>query len=393
MQQLTRPSIEGMKLFQKEDWIRKALYLSSLSLLVFLAASSYYHLFYESYGISTALDCIAIAPDGIEATVTPELVAMAQTCNSTGTQILHALLISGQCYRFIYREQSGPLFEWHPPPSYPLLCAPPTIDVYIALHCGTRAKPFRGELDAPPYINETNLNVSDIQYWFQSVRGANTVTVQLFDDVAMDAIDQEMLSFAVSVRGYAEGELSQFVNRFWEPRMKANLRMFFLRHAAFQMSITDRRGQSYNAYTYWREDNYFFHPLNISVDSFGNDTTQPYVVVDEPCEFGSYSDKMYVMNREGANLLFDSTRSSFLKKMKHWVLFSKLLDKKRYPFQTERFLHDLLTTAVVEKRVLNRIDVRYVNGSLCTHWLYFKCMPEYIKQEALRLFVVCEKRN
>jgi hypothetical protein len=195
----------------------------------------------------------------------------------------------------------------------------------------------------------------------------------------MDAIDQE--------------ELRQFVNRFWEPRMKANLRMFFLRHAAFQMSITDRRGQSYNAYTYWREDNYFFHPLNISVDSFGNDTTQPYVVVDEPCEFGSYSDKMYVMNREGANLLFDSTRSSFLKKMKHWVLFSKLLDKKRYPFQTERFLHDLLTTAVVEKRVLNRIDVRYVNGSLCTHWLYFKCMPEYIKQEALRLFVVCEKRN
>jgi hypothetical protein len=69
---------------------------------------------------------------------------------------------------------------------------PPKMDVYIALHCGTHAKTFKGDVDAPPYINETNLNVSDIQYWFQSVRGANTVTVQLFDDVAIDAVDEEV---------------------------------------------------------------------------------------------------------------------------------------------------------------------------------------------------------
>lgn len=183
------------------------------------------------------------------------------------------------------------------------------------------------------------------------------------------------------------------MNQFLGTQMKANLRMFFLRHAAFQMSISDNHRLSYNAYTYWREDNYFFHPLNISVDSFGNDSTQPYVVVDEPCKFNSYSDKMYMMNREGANLLFDSTRSSFLRKMKHWVLFSKLLDKKRYPFQTERFLHDILSSAVVKRKLLNRIDVRYVNGSLCVPRFYFRCMPKKIKQKALRLFVVCGKRN
>ena len=69
---------------------------------------------------------------------------------------------------------------------------PPKMDVYIALHCGTLAKNFKGDVDAPPYINETNLNVSDIQYWFQSVRSANSVTVQLFDDVAIDAVYEEV---------------------------------------------------------------------------------------------------------------------------------------------------------------------------------------------------------
>jgi hypothetical protein len=307
--------------FQEEGRKRKALFLSSLWFLVFLTAGSYKQLLFESlYGVTTT----ATAPDGIA--TAPALVALTQSCNSTtGTQTLHALLISGQCQRFIYREQSGPLFQWEMGGG----ATPPKMDVYIALHCGTRAIPYTGELDTPPYINETNLNVSDIQYWFQSVRGANTVTVQLFDDVAMDAVDEEMLSFAVGVRGSAQGELRQFVNQFWGPQMKANLRMFFLRHAAFQMSINSdhhHHGQSYNAYTYWREDNYFFHPLQMSGDSFGNDTTQPYVVVDRACEFNSLSDKMYMMNREGANLLFDSTRSSFLRKMKHWVLFAKVQD-------------------------------------------------------------------
>jgi hypothetical protein len=58
-------------------------------------------------------------------------------------------------------------------------------------------------------------------------------------------------------------------------------------------------GPSYTGYTYWREDNYFFSPLDISGIDFDNHT-HPYVIVDTPCEFGSYSDKMYVMNREGA---------------------------------------------------------------------------------------------
>ena len=82
----------------------------------------------------------------------------------------------------------------------------------------------------------------------------------------MDAVDEEMLSFAVGVRGSAQGELRQFVNQFWGPQMKANLRMFFLRHAAFQMSINSdhhHHGQSYNAYTYWREDNYFLEGCQV----------------------------------------------------------------------------------------------------------------------------------
>jgi UDP-arabinose 4-epimerase len=300
--------------------------------------------------------------------------SLAQSCNEE-KQKFQAVLISGQCQRFIYRDQLGPLFELYLNP----LCAP-KIDVYVALHCGESAKPWTGVVDSPSYINDTNLNVSDIQYWFQSVRGANTVQVKIFDDVAMEAVDQEVFSFATNVRGSDVTALREFVNASSKIRWKPHSRMFFLRHAAFRMSISDQ--QSYHAYTYWREDNYFFSPLDMAGDFFGNHTSQPYVVVDELCEFGSYSDKMYIMNRAGAELLFDSTRSDFLKKMKNWVQFAKVQNDQGDPFQTERFLHDILSLAVVQKRVLMRVDARYMNGTLCIPGLYYHCLTSDLKAKA-----------
>ena len=240
---------------------------------------------------------------------------------------------------------------------------------------GKVLKHWTGKVDAPPYINTTNLNLTDIQYWFESIRGANSVKIKIFNDTAMAAIDRDLVSFATDVRGSDNVTLRKLVrvhNK--RQRWTQNSRMFFLRHAAFSMS--DIGGRSYTGYTYWREDNYFLSPLDISGIDF-NKHTRPYVIVDNSCEFGSYSDKMYVTNWEGAELLFDGSRTDFLEKMKKWVLFAKV--QRTDPFQTERFLHDTLSAAVVERRVLMRVDVRYQNGLLCIPKLYHDCLSKSLQ--------------
>lgn len=80
-------------------------------------------------------------------------------------------------------------------------------------------------------------------------------------------------------------------------------------------------------------------------------------------------------------MIFDSTRTDFLEKMKNWVLFAKVQNQGD-PFQTERFLHDILSPPVVEKRVLMRVDVRYLNSTLCVLALNHKCLPLYLEHKA-----------
>ena len=71
---------------------------------------------------------------------------------------------------------------------------------------------------------------------------------------------------------------------------------------------------------------YFLEPLDLDRVYFGQNMTtahlEPYVAVDQPCEFGSYSDKIYVANQAGANVLFGSTEAEFLTSMKRYVLFT-----------------------------------------------------------------------
>jgi hypothetical protein len=70
-----------------------------------------------------------------------------------------------------------------------------------------------------------------------------------------------------------------------------------------------------------------------------------------------------------------------LEKKKKWVLFANAA-KRGDVFQTERFLHDILSAAVVEKRVWMRADARYQYGKLCIPSLYVGCYPKEIRDAA-----------
>jgi len=135
---------------------------------------------------------------------------------------------------------------------------------------------------------------------------------------------------------------------------------------------------TYDAYTYWREDNLFFTPLEEGVFPPPDGAR---VVVDSHGTWGSYSDKIYVANAGGANLLFDSSFEDFQRKIQRWVQFAS---RRRVSipgllpgdeFQSEAFLGDVLAAANVTKADLKRADVRYVRGRLCLASLYAHLSP------------------
>ena len=286
-------------------------------------------------------------------------------------------MISGQLSRFIYQDQKGPLLK----PQNSGRCATPLIDVYIVLHKGALGVPWKGRVHEAPYTRNTTF--AEIERWYK-MRGANRVFVKMVDDVHMNGIDKELLKH-LSKRRLAFNRnggndmFKDLIEPQYERRWKPNARMFYLRHVVYNMTLA----RTYKAYTYWREDNFFVSPLDLSDFSTADSPTSPFVVVDEYCTFGSYSDKIYVTNQLGASLLFDDSWLDFINKLVRWTIFSS----KWGNIQTEAFLHDVMsTTATVERRDLHRTDVRYKNlHARCVVDTYYKCMTATMKQSLAKL--------
>jgi hypothetical protein len=296
-----------------------------------------------------------------------------------------ALLIAGQCHRFIYREQSGPLF-------YPIQNETELpayeIDVFIALQCGKAMRAFVGRVDTLPYMKKVNL--SDIVQWY-TARGARTVTIQIVDTHIMNTAFREISRQAIS----SVERLNAGFNLSDVPAWNAEVRKFYMRHLVF--SISQVNGRQYDAYIFHREDNYFFTPLKLDEVFFrkNKSATEPFVIVHSRCEFGgSYSDKMYISNYLGAALLFGSTKAEFLSWMKRFLLVGlyRIHHSKRMAYQAEALVRDTLNIADVERVDMGRVDVRYNFGIKCVPSLYFNCMAEEAKVVASSIhnLVVCD---
>ena len=284
-----------------------------------------------------------------------------------------AVLISGQCHRFIYRDQPGPLF------TFSQTSAKPKIDVYIALQCGRKINPLFGDNDTPPYMEK--LNITDIRHWYLE-KGASNVTVKVIGIETLNQMVDEITAQTTTVYNTKDGfDLADMVH--WHGRWGIEVRKFYLRNFAF---LKAQKTQMYSGYVYWREDNYFFLPLDLDETLFSMNVTtqdQPFVIVDKGCEFASYSDKMYVANHAGAAILFGSTYAEFIERMKRFVLFAMYRKNcSSEMWQPEAFVHDSLSTAVVERAELSRMDVRYNEGKRCIPTAYYHCMPEETKTMA-----------
>lgn len=238
-------------------------------------------------------------------------------------------------------------------------------------------------------------NITDIEQWYRS-KGANTVTVKLLDDETLDEMFDEITNQTSTLHASKGGyDLATMLSWHWRWGMEA--RKFYSRHFAF--SLAQQAAREYTGYVFWREDNYFFEPLDLDEVLFSKNKSEdvPFIVVDAPCEFGSYSDKMYVANHDGAALLFSSTYAEFVERMKRFVLFGyyrMAVDNQYGHMQPEAFVHDSLSTADVERHDMNRVDVRYKDGLRCIPKLYFGCMPQEIWDLASQHnILVCEDIN
>jgi len=154
-------------------------------------------------------------------------------------------------------------------------------------------------------------------------------------------------------------------------------RKFYNRYLAYEMTMQGQR--KYSAYVYMREDNYFVKPLDLDQVFFNSaravSRAAPFVAVDAPCSMGRYSDKFYVTNKLGADLLFAGNFDEHVERMKHYVLrwhyFSTQSRMPYQPGQPEAFTADLLSTAQVQRVNMHRMDVRYVGNKLCSPGLYY----------------------
>jgi hypothetical protein len=243
------------------------------------------------------------------------------------------------------------------------------VDVYIALQCGDAVRVYIGTVDPPPYLK--TLDITDIQEWYLN-RGAASVTVRIVSSATMNEAFEVIALQATGTVRHLEGFNASDV-----PCWDSEVRKFYLRHLVFAMSLRNRR--VYDAYVFVREDNFFLTRLNLDEVFFSRQKSPelPYVIVDKHCEFGAYSDKMYVSNHLGAALLFCSTKAEFMSWMKRFLMVGLFLRRREFwkPYQAEVYVHDTLHGAEVERIDLVRVDMRYQQGVKCIPTLYFYCMP------------------
>jgi hypothetical protein len=263
----------------------------------------------------------------------------------------YAVTISGQIQRFIWKDQRDPLIA----PAD--VACPPVVDVFIAVHNGTMRRPWNRVITGVPYTTTTDEVV--VRY---KQRGARSVHVKWISD-------SDQKNMHATVEGTFDAGQKALVDRHRARRVDSNMNMMWLRHVAFTMALEHG---TYDGYTYWREDNLFFTPLKESVFPTPDGAR---MVVDSYCGWGSYSDKIYVANTGGANLLFDRSFEEFKQKMQRWVQWASHRGGDR--FQSEAFLQHVLTlgSATVTKVDLMRADVRYARGRLCLAGGYAHCSP------------------
>lgn len=208
----------------------------------------------------------------------------------------------------------------------------------------------------------------------------------------------------------------------WGVRWAPHSRMLYLRHAAFREALEEERtsGEQYRHFLYLREDNAFLDPpadLSILAGCMHDDQSTAHrtpckgsvasapgsavlvadgeptlrraessargvVAVDDKCGWASWSDKIYLADRPGAEALFGATYEDHVARMTEWIQLAMLPPNAPQrlrslpssvgwlvngttlagdPMQTEYFLQSLMLASGmrVYQFAFHRTDVRY----------------------------------
>ena len=286
-----------------------------------------------------------------------------------------AFMISGQFERFVFRDNQGPLIT-----ESSLGCGVPVIDVYIVLHRGDVARPYTGTLSAPPYITD-NVTIEEIEKYYLEQRNASTVHVKFVDNEHMSEFDNDMKNLIFKRRIPKEQKVFFLSN--WIRSTRSISRMLYMRHLVYSMTLQQEK-MIYDVYVSQREDAFFYQPLNFTSMGYERDHVsvpiKPRVYVEKWCEFyGSYSDKIHIGNQLGMSTLFGRERNDFLNLMMRFSDFGYAWKDAVDPFQSERFVQDLLLGASLNQTDMKRVDLRYVNKTRCVASTYLSCKPQAAK--------------
>ena len=148
--------------------------------------------------------------------------------------------------KFVYKDEISNLLK----PSEE--CA----DVFIALHNGTMAKPWTGQVAQVPYASSVSLK--SIESWYRS-RGARDVHITVLSNTDMDSMIAKVRAFLKADNRFKAVSAERLIELYDKGnRFLRYLKMFYLRHVAFQKALEWARYGNRSVVYYAR----WFCPLN-----------------------------------------------------------------------------------------------------------------------------------
>jgi len=274
-----------------------------------------------------------------------------------------AVLVSGQSYRFIYRDMFEMFGNFHDF----FGC---TVDLYVVLSSETGDQWINGEINTP-YAHDV-LDDPEAVAMFLKKYGFNKVLIDAMPPSAVDA-SKAKLQHDVTVLGGGQAwfEGSASIPEF-SAKYPSNSQMLYLRNKVYALAKSSESSlpYTYSSFMYVREDGAFQQKPRFDFRKILPDYETPAIEVSQLCGFGGASDKIYFGNRLGFDVLFGEDYQALvnnLVKYVNWLWDYRVIN-------TEWFTEQLMKLNGVEilPTDFGQNDVRY-SPNACIPSLYWKC--------------------
>eukprot|EP00401_Gymnodinium_catenatum_P043825 CAMPEP_0117538430 /NCGR_PEP_ID=MMETSP0784-20121206/42475_1 /TAXON_ID=39447 /ORGANISM="" /LENGTH=227 /DNA_ID=CAMNT_0005335045 /DNA_START=475 /DNA_END=1158 /DNA_ORIENTATION=- len=210
------------------------------------------------------------------------------------------------------------------------------------------------------------------------------------DSVQLKVLSEEQMRWdkiLASIKVRASKKAQKSVEELWDMAQKVkyfkerfgpNIHMMYVRHLVYAEALRKESELpfQYSEFLYLREDSVFVtanynRPTTVALLV----TQKPTVIVDSWCGWGYYSDKTYITNRPGADILFGKIVETVTENLAEWLARSF---ERHEMFSTELWFSDMFERhdVDVQKRDFGRQEMRYHDGAddgPCVPALYWDC--------------------